>query len=167
MYIGDVAGKGLRAALYAALAVGTLRGIHKTGQHTAIQDAIFNPETEEMSIASAVMPGPLLRRGVDTQVLQVAGIPPGLFPDVTYDVLKVKQVPGNSVLFSTDGMMDTRNIHEQDFEVQRLKDNCYKHAGESRRELLAHIFSAIEESSTNCLQWDHRTAAVFHYSGSS
>ncbi|HKM67543.1 MAG TPA: SpoIIE family protein phosphatase [Candidatus Acidoferrum sp.] len=31
LYIGDVSGKGLPAALYAALAVGTLRGVHKTG----------------------------------------------------------------------------------------------------------------------------------------
>jgi len=32
LYVGDVVGKGLSAALYAALAVGTLRGIQKTGQ---------------------------------------------------------------------------------------------------------------------------------------
>src|SRR5271165_7629081 len=32
LYVGDVSGKGLPAALYAALAIGTLRGIHKTGQ---------------------------------------------------------------------------------------------------------------------------------------
>lgn len=32
LYLGDVSGKGLPAALYAALAVGTLRGVHKTGQ---------------------------------------------------------------------------------------------------------------------------------------
>jgi serine phosphatase RsbU (regulator of sigma subunit) len=32
LYLGDVAGKGLPAAMYAALAVGTLRGVHKTGQ---------------------------------------------------------------------------------------------------------------------------------------
>src|SRR5689334_1555679 len=31
LYLGDVSGKGLPAALYAALAVGTLRGVHKTG----------------------------------------------------------------------------------------------------------------------------------------
>jgi hypothetical protein len=31
LYVGDVSGKGLPAALYAALAVGTLRGFHKTG----------------------------------------------------------------------------------------------------------------------------------------
>jgi len=31
LYLGDVSGKGLPAALYAGLAVGTLRGVHKTG----------------------------------------------------------------------------------------------------------------------------------------
>src|SRR6202158_5224756 len=31
-YVGDVSGKGLPAAMYAALAVGILRGVHKTGQ---------------------------------------------------------------------------------------------------------------------------------------
>lgn len=31
LYLGDVSGKGLPAAMYAALAVGTLRGVHKTG----------------------------------------------------------------------------------------------------------------------------------------
>ena len=31
--VGDLSGKGLPAAKYAALALGTLRGIHKTEQH--------------------------------------------------------------------------------------------------------------------------------------
>jgi hypothetical protein len=39
LYLGDVTGKGLPAALFAAPAVGTLRGVHKTGTapsaHTA------------------------------------------------------------------------------------------------------------------------------------
>ena len=161
--MGDVSGQGLPAALYAALAVGTLRGIHKTGQHpsrvlyllnqrlllrgipgrhTAIQYAMFNPDRSEMCIASAGMPGPLLLRGGESQVLQVAGIPPGLFPDVTYDVLKVQLVPGDSVLFFTDGLTDARNINDQDFEVDSLKHVCSKHAGESRVELLGHIFNA-------------------------
>jgi sigma-B regulation protein RsbU (phosphoserine phosphatase) len=61
-YVGDVSGKGLPAALYAALAVGALRGVYNTGQapsrvlgllnarlqlrgiparHTALQYALF------------------------------------------------------------------------------------------------------------------------------
>jgi len=77
---GDVSGKGLPAALYAALAVGTLRGVHKTGtsphdvlgtlnrrlmirgmprRHVAMQYAVFDPHSHELQIASAGMPGPL------------------------------------------------------------------------------------------------------------
>jgi sigma-B regulation protein RsbU (phosphoserine phosphatase) len=78
LYVGDVSGKGLPAALYAALAVGTLRGIHKTGmlpsrllsllnqrlllrgipgRHSAIQYAVFDPATSTIQIASAGMAG--------------------------------------------------------------------------------------------------------------
>src|SRR5260370_4395089 len=80
LYLGDVSGKGLPAALYAALAVGTLRGAHKTGtsphdvlatlnrrlmicgmprRHSATQYAVFNPHSHELHVASAGMPGPL------------------------------------------------------------------------------------------------------------
>lgn len=186
LYIGDVSGKGLPAAMYAALAVGTLRGIHKTGchpsrvlyllnqrlllrgihgRHTAIQYALFEPRTAELCIASAGMPGPVLLRAGETQVLQVVGIPPGLFPDVTYDVLQVQLVPGDSVLFFTDGLTDARNAHEDDFEVSGVREVCQTHAGDSRLELLRHLFGAIERFSTNRHQWDDMTAAVFHYSG--
>src|SRR5579864_8906426 len=36
LYIGDVVGKGLSAAMYATLVMGTLRGTHKTGSDTAM-----------------------------------------------------------------------------------------------------------------------------------
>ncbi len=48
--------------------------------------------------------------------------------------------------------------------MDSLKHVCSIHAGESRVELLGHIFNATEEFSTNCQQWDDMTAAVFHYS---
>ena len=84
LYLGDVSGKGLPAALYAALAVGTLRGVHKTGtspsdalatfnrrlmirgmprRHAAVQYAVFDPQSNDLRIASAGMPGPLNRGG--------------------------------------------------------------------------------------------------------
>ena len=71
LYLGDVSGKGLPAAMYAALAVGTLRGVHKTGmcpsqvlstlnrrlmirgtprRHAAVQYAMFDPRTRVMKI---------------------------------------------------------------------------------------------------------------------
>src|SRR5713101_1901712 len=107
LYLGDVSGKGLAAAMYAALAVGTLRGVHKTGQspnavlellnkrlllrnltrrHTAIQYAVFDPLSGEMKIASAGMPGPLYLSEKGCQALELSGLPPGLLPDASYDI---------------------------------------------------------------------------------
>src|SRR5882672_385922 len=108
LYLGDVSGKGLPAALYAALAVGTLRGVHKTGtsphdvlgtlnrrlmirgmprRHTAIQYAVFDPHSHELQIASAGMPGPFHLCGNGCRILELTGIPPGLFAATNYETL--------------------------------------------------------------------------------
>ena len=185
LYIGDVCGKGLPAALYAALAVGTLRGVHKTGQdpcdvlhllnkrlhlrgiparHTALQYALFDPSRAELRMAGAGMPGPLLLRGKDCRVLQVAGVPPGLFPGVTYDQFTLPLEPGDSLLFCTDGLTEAHNIHDKEFGLAGLQDVCLRHAGDSPLDLLGHVFSAIQEFTLHCRQEDDMTAAVFHYS---
>jgi sigma-B regulation protein RsbU (phosphoserine phosphatase) len=146
LYIGDVSGKGLPAALYAALAVGALRGVHKTGQcpsrvlsllnsrlhlrgipgrHTAVQYGIFYPQTGEMRIVSAGMPGPLLLRGekwpLETGLAgnrQSAGL----------DEFSLQLQLGDSVFFCTDGLTDTRNS-EEEFGVERIQQVCLQHSG--------------------------------------
>lgn len=42
LYMGDVVGKGLVAAMYAALVMGTIRGINKTGEDTATVLQLLN-----------------------------------------------------------------------------------------------------------------------------
>src|SRR5713226_5626456 len=127
LYLGDVSGKGLPAALYAALAVGTLRGVHKTGtaphdvlatlnrrlmirgmprRHAAIQYAVFDPRTKDLQIASAGMPGPLYVCASGSRILEITGIPPGLFAATGYETLTLQLQPGDSVLFCTDGLTD-------------------------------------------------------------
>jgi sigma-B regulation protein RsbU (phosphoserine phosphatase) len=184
LYIGDVSGKGLPAAMYSALAVGTLRGVHKTGQnpgrvlsvlnkrlmlrgltgrYTAIQYALLDPVRGELRIVSAGMPGPLLIRGNETRVLKMAGIPPGLFPDVDYEEFTFTLEPGDSVLFCTDGLTEARNANDQEFDLDGIKKVCSKCTGCAPLDLLGSLFGAIQEFTTNCVQWDDMTAAVLHY----
>ena len=130
IYLGDVVGKGLSAAMFAALVMGTLRGIHKSGTDTArvlfllnerlVQRpirgrfcstlyALFNPDTRELIFSNAGMPLPLLVSGSACRQLGEGGLPSGMFPGSTYGRHVVQLVPGDCVLFATDGLHELRN----------------------------------------------------------
>jgi phosphoserine phosphatase RsbU/P len=128
--LGDVVGKGLPAAMYGALVMGTLRGIHKTGTDTAralrllnerlaqrpIQErfcstlyALFNPVTSELTFSNAGIPLPLLVSGITCRALGEGGLPSGLFPGADYSTHIVGLAPGDSVLLATDGLHEWQN----------------------------------------------------------
>jgi sigma-B regulation protein RsbU (phosphoserine phosphatase) len=168
LYLGDVSGKGLPAAFFGALAVGTLRGVHKTGtptdqvlatmnrrlmirglptRHAALQYAVFNPSNREIQISSAGMPGPLHLTGKGCRVLKMSGIPPGLWPCASYDVTVLQLEPGDSVLFCTDGVTDSMNLEEESFGMERLVAICDEHLADTPTHLLQSIFAAVESFS--------------------
>jgi phosphoserine phosphatase RsbU/P len=118
-----------------------------------------------MRIVGAGMPGPLLLCGKDSRVLQIAGLPPGLFSAASYDELSLQLEPGDPILFFTDGLSDARNMHDHEFGVESIKEVCSRHADESPLDFPGHLFSTIQEFATNCKQWDDMTAAYFHFAG--
>ncbi len=186
LYLCDVSGKGLPAALYAALAVGTLRGVHKTGtspsdalatfnrrlmirgmprRHAAIQYAVFDPSSHDLRISSAGMPGPFHLCAKGCLSLELSGIPPGLFPATSYETVAVRLLPGDSVLFCTDGITDAFDSNEEQFGIERLQELCKDLRGLPPAEVLVQIFSAVERFSHGREQHDDMAAALFHYSG--
>jgi phosphoserine phosphatase RsbU/P len=143
IYVGDVVGKGLSAAMFAALVMGTLRGIHKTGTDTArvlallnerlLQRpiagrfcstlyAVFNPATRELIFSNAGMPLPLLVSGKAFQQLGEGGLPSGLFPGATYERHLVQLSPGDCILFATDGLHELRNKEGIEFCTSQLEE---------------------------------------------
>ena len=185
LYLGDVSGKGLPAAMYAALAVGTLRGVHKTGiapsevlatlnrrlmirglprRHTAMQYAVFDPNTHTMQIASAGIPGPFHLSGGDCRLLELSGIPPGLFAGAQYETMTIRLQPGDSVLFCTDGLMDAFDSSGEQFGLQRVQELCTDCCADSPVKLLGRIFAAVACFAQGQEQHDDMTAALFHLS---
>jgi sigma-B regulation protein RsbU (phosphoserine phosphatase) len=143
IYLGDVVGKGLPAAMFAALVMGTLRGIHKTGTDTAqvlallnerlVQRpirgrfcstlyALFDPATRELIFSNAGMPLPLLISGAGCRQLGEGGLPSGMFPGATYERHVVQLGPGDCVLFASDGLHELRNAEGVEFCTARMEE---------------------------------------------
>jgi sigma-B regulation protein RsbU (phosphoserine phosphatase) len=182
IFVGDVSGKGLPAAMYAALTVGTLRGVHKTGhmpchvvsllnqrllfrgalhRHCALQYAVFDPHSHQMHITSAGMPGPLHLTPKECRNLKLEDIPPGIFPTTTYQMSTFSIEPGESVLFYTDGITEAFNLDNEQFGTERLRALCAAHPSLSSSEMLKHIVSSVVTFARGREQHDDMAAALF------
>ena len=156
IYLGDVVGKGLPAAMYSALAMGTLRGIHKTGTDTprvlamlnerlvqrpirgrfcSTLYALFDPKTRELIFSNAGMPLPLLVSDSGCQQIGEGGWPSGILPNATYQRHVLQLSPGDCVLFASDGLHELRNQEGVEFctsELEKVWAQCrWKSASES------------------------------------
>lgn len=184
-YIGDVVGKGLPAAMYAALAVGTLRGIHKTGQlpasvlssmnrrlgvrsiphrFCAMQYAVLDPRTREVRYSNAGLPRPLHIWAKGCREVGEGGLPVGLFGEARYEQLSVPLQGGEAVLFTTDGIIEAFNSKDEDFGVARMTEVCRRHLSESAEGLLERLFAAVDEFAGGAPQRDDMTAALLKVS---
>jgi len=181
LYLGDVVGKGLPAAMYGALVMGTLRGIHKTGTATArvlsllnerlmqrplngrfcsTLYAIFDPATRVLEFSNAGLPRPLLVSKAICQPLGEGGFPSGMFPNAAYDKHTAQLSTGESVLFATDGVHELCDADGTEFgEAQILEtwDRCRdRSAGES----LQYLFDSLRQFSNRSGQHDDVTVVV-------
>jgi sigma-B regulation protein RsbU (phosphoserine phosphatase) len=181
LYVGDVVGKGLPAAMYAALVMGMLRGIHKTGESTATAlallnkrllvrpvagrysatlYALFNPMTRQLTFSNAGLPHPLLVCESGCTQLGSGGFPSGLLPGATYDLHTVQLAAGDAVLFATDGLHELRDSHDQDFSWGKMSEIWRQCRSKSAEEALDFLFEGAKQFSESGRQHDDITAVV-------
>lgn len=181
LYLGDVVGKGLSAAMYAALVTGTLRAIHKTGEDTASALALLNkrllvrpvagrysatlyalydPATSRLTFSNAGLPHPLLVSEFGCSMLGSGGFPSGLFPGATYDLVSMQLAPGDAVLFATDGLHELRDSNDRDFSWDRLAEIWRECRSKSAEESLDFLFERAKEFAESGRQHDDITAVV-------
>ncbi|HUJ32040.1 MAG TPA: PP2C family protein-serine/threonine phosphatase [Candidatus Acidoferrum sp.] len=181
IYIGDVVGKGLAAAMYGAMVMGTLRGTNKTdedtgsvlstlnkrllvrpvsGRYCTTIYALFNPATLELRFSNAGMPLPLLASEAGCAPIGEGGLPSGMFPGSTYDVHSIKLSPGDSVLLATDGLHELRNRQDEDFSWEKLSEVWQRCRGNSADETLDCLFNGVKEFAAGARQHDDITVVI-------
>ena len=181
LYLGDVVGKGLAAAMYAALAMGTMRGIHKSdvtptavmgllnerlrmrvvpGRYCAMQYAVYDPPTRLLNFANAALPRPILISPRGCREVGDGGLPSGLFAGAQYDAYSVSLEPAEAVLFCTDGILEARTAQGDDFGLERILDVCERNASASPEALLDRLFEEVDAFTGDGPAHDDMTAIV-------
>jgi phosphoserine phosphatase RsbU/P len=162
IYLGDVVGKGLPAAMFATLVMGTLRGIHKTGTNSAcvlarlnerlVQRpipgrfcstlyAVFNPATLQLDFSNAGMPRPLLVSHHNCHHLGEGGLPSGMFSGSTYENHLLQLDPGDCILFASDGLHELRNPDGEEFCTAEMDDAWSECSGKSAIDSADFVFA--------------------------
>jgi phosphoserine phosphatase RsbU/P len=139
--LGDVSGKGSAAALYGAVAVGTLRSLGSQkprpanmlralngflgerlieGRFMTLCFATWNRQRRRLRIANAGQEQPLLYHGERCEKIPLVGFPLGIFEEVTYDERTLILDRGDIVVFYSDGIVDAQNRGSEFFGFARL-----------------------------------------------
>lgn len=140
--LGDVSGKGTAAALFGSLAIGILRehtvehacepaevlallnrrlhGARLEAHFVAMLFGVYDAGARRLTVANAGAPYPLLIRNRNIEEIRVGGIPLGLFIDSEYEISSVDLLPGDVVVFASDGILESINAEKEEFGTERL-----------------------------------------------
>jgi serine phosphatase RsbU (regulator of sigma subunit)/anti-sigma regulatory factor (Ser/Thr protein kinase) len=157
--VGDICGKGAAAATVTALARYTLRAtaLHERApsrilrvlneallrhapeqRFCTIAYAALEPGNGRLEIASGGHPPPLLLRGGEVQALGGSGTILGIMDDPPLPDSELELVPGDIVLFYTDGVTDAHAPQRQ-ISHEQLVAALAECAGQSPAEVATHI----------------------------
>jgi serine phosphatase RsbU (regulator of sigma subunit) len=152
LVIGDVSGKGVPAALVMAITTTMLRtavrGIASPGKVLArvnellladIPSKMFvtcfymllDPSSGRLRYANAGHELPYRRSAKSVIELRATGLPLGMIPGSSYEEYEAMLLPGESLLFYTDGLVEAHNQRREMFDYPRLSALIAGYAGGS------------------------------------
>lgn len=138
--LGDVAGKGVSAAMLMSHLAAMLRTLVPTGlplgQLMARASSVFCESTLPMHYATLVcgratpageielcnaghLP-PLLVRAGGVTTVEASGLPIGMFCATTFTSVTLRPARGETLLLYTDGLIEAENADEMDYGLERL-----------------------------------------------
>ena len=183
--IGDVADKGVPAALFMArahalimaeadtgitagdvltLANGHITHLQKSAQFVTALYGILNITNGEFAYARAGHEPPLLLKvdGIVERIPHGIGMSLGLWDLITLDEQTVSLEPGASLVLFTDGMTDCRDPNGVPFGLERIKITLSEMAGLPAQEICDRLFNTLMSYQNGAGQDDDVTLVAIH-----
>jgi sigma-B regulation protein RsbU (phosphoserine phosphatase) len=183
--IGDVADKGVPAALFMArahalimaeadsstspgdvlrFANGHITRLQKSAQFVTALYGTLNTTTGQFAYARAGHEPPLLlsSNGKVQRVPHAAGMSLGLWDEITLDEQVVKLEKGSTLVLFTDGMTDCRDPKGTAFGLERISSTLSGLAGLTAQEVCDRLFNTLMSFQNGASQDDDVTLVAIH-----
>ncbi len=182
--VGDVAGKGMPAALTASLIQGILcahmlfkapmpsmiSSVNRTlaqrgagNRFVTFFFGILDPDGNCRYVNAGHNPPLLLGRNGSIRELTVGGMVLGLFPEAQYEYDTVELQPGDHLVLFTDGVIEALNAAGEEFGMERLIALLRANAQSSAGEILGRLRGSVLSFSANTAQHDDITMMILGY----
>jgi serine phosphatase RsbU (regulator of sigma subunit)/pSer/pThr/pTyr-binding forkhead associated (FHA) protein len=184
VFIGDVSGKGVSAALLMARISSDLRLaaaavndpakalehvnriVLERKQHDIFVTCIYltlNIKTHAVTLANAGHLPPLIRRRggkpIVVERLEGAGTAIGIFDDAEYEKVEFKLEPGDALVLCTDGVLEATSLGGEQFGGERL-ETCMARATGNAADITEQIQKALRAHVGEAPQYDDLTLIV-------
>jgi sigma-B regulation protein RsbU (phosphoserine phosphatase) len=181
--VGDVAGKGIAAALLAANLEATLRAearrassdlaeviatVNQQFHEACFEEgyatlfyAAFDPAGRILRYVNAGHNPPLVRRADGTiEWLDAGGAPVGMFGEWLYQEGSVLLNPGDLLIAYTDGVTEAQNAFGEDWGLSRLAQVADEFMDETAAEINNRIWKTVDQFMGRATQRDDMTLLV-------
>jgi len=186
-FIGDVAGKGMPAAIYMAVCRTMLKAIGSEVLDPAVCIAkvnnmlipesdistfvtvfygVLNVKTGELSYCNGGHNLPYLQKGDGSveEIENIGGLLLGKFEGVPYDKNVVNLSPGDTIVTFTDGVTEAENDEGEFFEEERVIQYLEKHPAQALQSQVKGLFLEVMKFTGAALQSDDITVLSVRYS---
>jgi phosphoserine phosphatase RsbU/P len=179
--VADVSGKGAPAALYGAMASGTLRSLAPLklsapdmmkrlnvmflerkieGHFITLTYAIWEQRTKTITLANAGMPLPILVRKGQCRSIRAEGVPLGLLEHTDYQPVTVNLESGDLLAFFSDGITEANDHHQEEFGTRRLENILRDNAHKPLHEIVKQVFKELKAFEAGRPQRDDQTLVI-------
>jgi len=179
--LGDVSGKAAPAALFAALVSGLLRSAlpqflspammlaqlndalqerRLESQYVTMLFALWKDAERTLLLGNAGAVQPMFCRNRKVTTLRAEGFPLGLFAGADYEEFALTTLPGDVLVFASDGIFDAENLHGEMYGTDRLGTLLASHAQESANELADAILADVSRFQSGKERFDDETLVV-------
>jgi sigma-B regulation protein RsbU (phosphoserine phosphatase) len=185
LIIGDVTGKSVSGALIMSasrsvfrmlaeeeLSVGEtmmranrrLKEDIKSGMFVALLYAVLNAEKGTVGLCSAGQTQPILisAKSAEAVLIETVGdtFPLGILAEANYEETQLELMPGDKVVFYTDGIVEAMNKREEMYGFERLQEVIKSSPAETAETLMNDIIRSVSDFTGDAPQHDDLTIIV-------